>query len=120
MTISWLVGVLSGFLAAQGLLSAEIMIPKKNPFVWHPFVVEAEEDGYLLNLVHRPLLHVEADASWSCRGCRSFERATESRPLRFNVVLGESWRWSDGKPVSVQDFLLSWEIATTMRKRNRG
>lgn len=119
MSMAWIVGWFSGLLALHGMMAAEIVIPKRTPFVWHPFVVQEEADIYLLNLFQRPLLQLEADSSWGCRGCRTFERASESRPIRFNVVLAESWRWSDGKPVSVADFLLSWEIANSMRKRNR-
>jgi peptide/nickel transport system substrate-binding protein len=115
MNISWIVGLF----ALQGLMAGEITIPKRTPFVWHPFLIEEEEDAYLLNLFHRPFLQVEMDSTWGCKGCRTFEMVSQSRPIRFDVVLGESWRWSDGKPVSVQDFLLSWEIAAALRKRNR-
>ncbi len=99
--------------------ASELVIPKKTPFVWHPFSMESEEDLYVLNLVHRPLLQVDKEGAWSCRGCRTFDMASASRPIRFTLTLDPAWRWSDGKPISVEDFLLSWEIAKAMRQRNR-
>ncbi|MBI2601633.1 MAG: peptide ABC transporter substrate-binding protein [Deltaproteobacteria bacterium] len=95
----------------------------------HPLQEKEEAASFVDDLLHTPLLFLNAKWQWKCGLCSEVPSLAnkrlkivekgDSEALELSFNLSPNSFWDDGTPVTTDDLLLTWDLARQARKENR-